>query len=181
MCVRSVYLCSSPSSSFLYALISISRASFTSNSSWYSLSWAFILSRSSLISCSFPSMSLRCLSRSADRISSSSLIRFSDVATYKGTTHRKLRRQGRGLKLHVQVIMKQYLFLQGAQLISQALYPHTRFLHLLPGCAHCLIIHFRGHLGIIQLEQKELVSERLLHGSSSSMQVNALSSRTERK
>lgn len=85
VCVR--YLCSSPSSSFLYALISISRASFTSNSSWYSLSWAFILSLSSLISCSFPSMSLRCLSRSADRISSSSLIRFSDVATYKCTTH----------------------------------------------------------------------------------------------
>uniref|UniRef100_A0A665T574 Uncharacterized protein n=1 Tax=Echeneis naucrates TaxID=173247 RepID=A0A665T574_ECHNA len=53
----------------------MSRASLTSNSSWYSL----------IISCSFASMVLRCLSRSADRISSSSLIRSSEVDTCKCT------------------------------------------------------------------------------------------------
>lgn len=43
--------------------------------------------------------------------------------------------------LSVEVVIKQYLFLQGIQLISKALYSHTGFLHLLPGCAHCLVIH----------------------------------------
>lgn len=92
----------------------------------------------------------------------------------------KLESCGRDLDLCVQVMINQYLFLQGIQLISQALYPHTGLLQLLPGCAYCLVIHFWGHLGIIQLEETDFVWERILRTSSSSMQLNwgLLSSRT---
>lgn len=170
--IKHVHLCSSPSSSFLYALISISRASFTSSSSWYSLSWAFIRSLSSAISCSFASMARRCLSRSDDRISSNSLIRSSEAVTYKSkhadTTQLKPNSKPpeilsclrdlkcgscrRGLHLGVLVSIKPHLFLQGAELVSKALYSGTRLLQLLPGWAHCLVINLRGHFGIIQLQ-----------------------------
>lgn len=169
---KHVHLCSSPSSSFLYALISISRASFTSSSSWYSLSWAFIRSLSSAISCSFASMARRCLSRSDDRISSNSLIRSSEATTYKSkhadTTQLKPNSKPpeilsclsdlkcgscrRGLHLSVLVSIKPHLFLQGAKLVPKALYSGTRLLQLLPGWAHCLVINLRGHFGIIQLQ-----------------------------
>ncbi len=63
---------------------------------------------------------------------------------------------GRGLDLCVHVVIKQYLFLQGIQLISKAFYSQTGFLQLFPGCAHCLVINLWGHFGIIQLEGDRL-------------------------
>lgn len=53
------------------------------------------------------------------------------------------------------MIIKQYLFLQGTELISQTLYSHPGLLHLLSGCSHRLVIDLRGHLGIIQLKAQQ--------------------------
>lgn len=61
----------------------------------------------------------------------------------------------RGPHLCVHVIIKQYLFLQGIQLISKALDSHTWLLQLLPCCTHCLVIYLWGHFGIFQLDREK--------------------------